>query len=62
MGREIQYSNKWQKINDDEFIEIVEAIELIKEETNLKVCCSLGLLDREKLKELKNWTLGFTIT
>ncbi|HII58980.1 TPA: biotin synthase BioB [Methanocaldococcus jannaschii] len=42
-----------KKINDDEFIEIVEAIELIKEETNLKVCCSLGLLDREKLKELK---------
>ncbi|ADC69051.1 biotin synthase [Methanocaldococcus sp. FS406-22] len=42
-----------KKINDDEFVKIVEAIELIKEETNLKVCCSLGLLDREKLKELK---------
>ncbi|WP_456374781.1 biotin synthase BioB [Methanocaldococcus sp.] len=42
-----------KKINDDEFTEIVESIELIKEETNLKVCCSLGLLDKEKLKELK---------
>ncbi|WP_173400849.1 biotin synthase BioB [Methanocaldococcus bathoardescens] len=42
-----------KKINDDEFTEILEAIELIKEETNLKVCCSLGLLDEEKLKELK---------
>ena len=42
-----------KKINEDEFVKIIEAIELIKEETNLKVCCSLGLLDREKLKELK---------
>ncbi|XRO77630.1 biotin synthase BioB [Methanocaldococcus sp. 10A] len=42
-----------KKINDDEFTEILEAIELIKEETNLKVCCSLGLLEKEKLKELK---------
>ncbi|ACV25329.1 biotin synthase BioB [Methanocaldococcus fervens] len=42
-----------KNINNDEFTEIIEAIELIKEETTLKVCCSLGLLDREKLKELK---------
>ncbi|CAB3289009.1 Biotin synthase [Methanocaldococcus lauensis] len=42
-----------KKINDEEFTEIVESIELIKEETCLKVCCSLGLLDKEKLKELR---------
>jgi len=42
-----------KSVNDDEFMEILEAIHLIKEETNLKVCCSLGLLDEEKLYDLK---------
>ncbi len=42
-----------KKVNEDEFNKILEAIEKIKEETNLKICCSLGLLNKEELKELK---------
>ncbi|WP_423792518.1 biotin synthase BioB [Methanocaldococcus indicus] len=42
-----------KEVNGDEFSKIIEIIELLKEETNLKICCSLGLLDKDKLKELK---------
>lgn len=36
-----------------QFASIVEAVKRITEETKLSVCCSLGLLTEEQLKELK---------
>ncbi|ENN96487.1 biotin synthase [Methanocaldococcus villosus KIN24-T80] len=43
-----------KKVNDEEFNKIVETIELLKDETSLKICCSLGLIDKEKLRILKD--------
>ena len=54
-----KYSNRLsivvsgKTVNDDEFEKIIDAIEEIKEKTNLKVCASLGILDKNRLKELK---------
>ena len=39
--------------NRDELDRVIEAIKRIKKETSLEVCCSLGLMSLEHLKELK---------
>ena len=54
-----KYSNRFsivvsgKTVNDDEFEKIMDIIKEIKEKTNLKVCVSLGILDKDKLKHLK---------
>ena len=54
-----KYSNRFsivvsgKTVNDDEFEKIIDIIKEIKEKTNLKVCVSLGILDKDKLKHLK---------
>ncbi|MDK2790714.1 MAG: biotin synthase [Methanothermococcus sp.] len=54
-----QYSNRFsivtsgKKITYDEFERILDTIKEIKNKTNLKVCASLGLLDKDPLKALK---------
>ncbi len=40
-------------ITDDEFEKITKTIEKLKENTNLNICVSLGLIDYDKLKTLK---------
>ncbi|AEH06258.1 biotin synthase BioB [Methanothermococcus okinawensis] len=40
-------------VNDSEFEKIINTIKEIIEKTNLKVCASLGILDKDRLKELK---------
>ena len=54
-----KYSNRFsivvsgKTVNDDEFEKIIDIIKEIKEKTNLKVCVSLGILNKDKLKHLK---------
>ena len=54
-----KYSNRFsivvsgKTVNDDEFEKIMDIIKEIKEKTNLKVCVSLGILNKDKLKHLK---------
>lgn len=40
--------------NKDQFESIVETVRDVRKKTHLKVCCSLGLLTDEQLKELKD--------
>jgi biotin synthase len=42
-----------KSISDGEFEKVIEVIEVIKKQTKLKVCASLGIIDKDKLKALK---------
>ena len=42
-----------RSIEDRDFEKVVDTIKELKERTKLKICVSLGILDRDKLKELK---------
>ena len=43
-----------KSINDSEFDMICETLQKLKNRTNLKLCASLGVLDKKKLKKLAN--------
>ena len=42
-----------RSIEDRDFERVVDTIRELKEKTRLKICVSLGILDKDKLKELK---------
>lgn len=58
-GYDVQGINRFslvtsgRKVSNSDLLEIVDTIKTIKKETSIKCCASLGLLDKEALKQLK---------
>ena len=58
-----KYSNRFsivvsgKSLSNEEFEKVLNIIYELKEKTSLKICASLGLLDKDRLKELKEYNV-----